>query len=33
MGAVGDGGHAITEHVIAASLPERTALLAAILTQ
>lgn len=33
MGAVGNGGHAITEHVIASSLPERTALLAAILTQ
>jgi glutamate carboxypeptidase len=33
MGAVGDGGHAVTEHVIASSLPERTALLAAILTQ
>jgi len=33
MGAVGDGGHAVTEHVIASSLPERTALLAAILAQ
>ncbi len=33
MGAVGDGGHAVTEHVIASSLPERAALLAAILTQ
>jgi glutamate carboxypeptidase len=33
LGAVGDGGHAVTEHVIASSLPERTALLAAILTQ
>jgi len=33
LGAVGNGGHAIDEHVIASSLPERTALLAAILTQ
>ena len=33
MGAVGDGGHAVTEHVFASSLPERAALLAAILTQ
>ena len=33
MGAVGDGGHAVTEHVIASSLPERTALLAAVLMQ
>jgi len=32
LGAVGNGGHAIDEHVIASSLPERTALLAAILT-
>ena len=33
MGPVGNGGHSVDEHVIAASLPERTALLAAILTQ
>ncbi len=33
LGAVGNGGHSIDEHVIASSLPERTALLAAILTQ
>jgi len=33
LGAVGNSGHAIDEHVNAASLPERTALLAAILTQ
>jgi glutamate carboxypeptidase len=33
LGAVGNGGHAADEHVIAASLPERTALLAAIITQ
>ena len=33
LGAVGNGGHAVDEHVIASSLPERTALLAAILTQ
>jgi glutamate carboxypeptidase len=33
LGAVGSGGHAVDEHVIASSLPERTALLAAILTQ
>jgi len=33
LGAVGNGGHATDEHVIASSLPERTALLAAILTQ
>lgn len=32
-GAVGNGGHSVDEHVIASSLPERTALLAAILTQ
>jgi len=33
LGAVGNGGHSVDEHVIASSLPERTALLAAILTQ
>jgi glutamate carboxypeptidase len=33
LGAVGDGGHAADEHVIATLLPERTALLAAIITQ
>jgi glutamate carboxypeptidase len=33
MGPVGNGGHSVDEHVVAASLPERTALLAAILTQ
>ncbi len=33
LGAVGNGGHALDEHVFASSLPERTALLAAILTQ
>ncbi len=33
LGAVGNGGHSVDEHVIASSLPERTALLAAIMTQ
>jgi len=33
MGAMGDGGHAVHEHVLTHSLPERAALLAAILTQ
>lgn len=33
LGAVGNGGHAVDEHVIASSLPERAALLAAIVTQ
>jgi len=33
LGAVGNSGHAADEHVIASSLPERTALLAAIITQ
>ncbi len=33
LGAVGNGGHSTDEHVIASSLPEREALLAAILTQ
>jgi glutamate carboxypeptidase len=33
MGAVGDGAHAAHEHIIIASLAERTALLATILTQ
>jgi glutamate carboxypeptidase len=31
MGVVGDGGHALHEHVVIASLPERAALLAAML--
>jgi glutamate carboxypeptidase len=31
MGAVGDGGHAIDEHVIVSALPERAAVLAAML--
>jgi len=31
MGVVGDGGHAIHEHVIITSLPERAALLAAMI--
>jgi glutamate carboxypeptidase len=31
MGVVGDGGHALHEHVIISSLPERAALLAAML--
>ena len=31
LGVVGDGGHALHEHVILASLPERAALLAALL--
>jgi glutamate carboxypeptidase len=31
MGVVGDGGHAIHEHVVVRSLPERAALLAAML--
>jgi glutamate carboxypeptidase len=33
LGPVGNGGHSKDEHVIASSLPEREALLAAILTQ
>jgi len=33
LGAVGNGGHSVDEHVIASSLPERTALLAAIVTR
>jgi glutamate carboxypeptidase len=33
MGAVGDGAHAAHEHVIIASLADRAALLATILTQ
>jgi len=33
LGAVGNGGHSIDEHIIASSLPERAALLTAILTQ
>jgi glutamate carboxypeptidase len=33
LGPVGNGGHSVDEHVIASSLPERMALLAAILTQ
>lgn len=33
LGADGDGGHAITEHVILASLPTRAALLAALLSE
>jgi glutamate carboxypeptidase len=33
LGPVGDGGHAEHEHIITASLPERAALLAAILTE
>ncbi len=31
MGVVGDGGHAVHEHVVISSLPERAALLAAML--
>jgi glutamate carboxypeptidase len=31
MGAVGEGGHAVHEHVVIASMPERAALLAAML--
>lgn len=31
MGVVGDGGHAVHEHVVIASLPERAALLAAMI--
>lgn len=31
LGAVGDGAHAVNEHVLLASLPERTALVAALL--
>ncbi len=31
LGAVGNGGHSVDEHVLASSLPERAALLAAIL--
>lgn len=33
LGAVGDGSHSLDEHVIAASLPQRAALLAALITQ
>ncbi len=33
LGAVGEGAHALHEHVIIASLPERAALLAALLSQ
>ena len=33
LGAVGDGGHALHEQVIVASLPQRAALLAALLTR
>ncbi len=33
LGVTGDGGHALHEHVILASLPERAALLAGLLTQ
>jgi glutamate carboxypeptidase len=33
LGAVGNGGHSVDEHVVASMLPERTALLAALLTQ
>lgn len=33
LGAVGDGSHSLDEHVIAASLPQRAALLTAIITQ
>jgi glutamate carboxypeptidase len=33
MGVVGDGGHAIHEHVIITSLPERAALLAAMIRE
>jgi glutamate carboxypeptidase len=33
MGAVGDGAHAAHEHIVIASLAERAALLATILTQ
>lgn len=33
LGAVGNGGHSVDEHVVVSSLPERMALLAAILTQ
>jgi glutamate carboxypeptidase len=31
LGAVGDGAHAIHEHVIAAELPRRAALLAGLI--
>jgi glutamate carboxypeptidase len=33
LGADGDGGHAITEHVLVASLPQRASLLAALVSQ
>jgi glutamate carboxypeptidase len=33
LGCVGDGAHAIHEHVVISSLPKRSALLAALLTQ
>jgi glutamate carboxypeptidase len=32
LGAVGDGAHSAREHVLIRSLPERTALLAGLLT-
>ena len=31
MGVVGDGGHALNEHTVMASMPERAAVLAAML--
>ncbi|MCP4539974.1 MAG: M20 family metallopeptidase [Chloroflexi bacterium] len=33
LGAVGDGAHSLNEHVLISSLPERTALMAALLTR
>lgn len=33
LGAVGDGGHSVDEHILTALLPARTALLAALVTQ
>lgn len=33
LGAVGDGGHSVDEHILASLLPARTALLAALVTQ
>ncbi|MCU0226096.1 MAG: M20 family metallopeptidase [Bryobacterales bacterium] len=33
LGAVGDGAHAIDEHIIAAAMPQRAALLAGLLTR
>jgi glutamate carboxypeptidase len=33
LGAIGNGAHAVDEHVVLASLPQRAALLAALLLE